>query len=122
VILSLQILPISPSWFPFPSGDQEDPVLGAPAMKYLREQIRNRPPPMELVKGGHFAQECGEEIARRALEVLRYRVYEFNPTPLISSTLQMLYSDADDLSIWVLRRPILRTELDKAPEEGALRT
>ena len=54
--------------------------------------------------------------------MLRYRVYEFNPTPLISSTLQMLYSDADDLSIWVLRRPILGTELDKPPEEGALRT
>ena len=91
-------------------------------MKYLREQIRNRPPQMELAEGGHFAQEFGEEIARRALEVLRYRVYELDPTPLISSTLQMLYSDADDLSIWVLRRPILGTELDKPPEEGALRT
>jgi haloalkane dehalogenase len=49
----------------------KDPVLGAPAMKYLREQIRNCPPPMELAEGGHFVQECGEEIARRALEVLR---------------------------------------------------
>lgn len=49
----------------------KDPVLGAPAMKYLREQIRNCPPPMELAEGGHFVQECGEEIATRALEVLR---------------------------------------------------
>ena len=71
VILWLQILPISPSRFPFPSADQEDPLLGAPPMKYLREQIRNCPPPMELAEGGHFVQECGEQIARRALEVLR---------------------------------------------------
>jgi hypothetical protein len=47
----------------------KDPVLGAPAMKYLREQIRNCPPPMELAEGGHFVPECGAEIARRALEV-----------------------------------------------------
>ena len=55
----------------FMAVGMKDPVLGAPAMKYLREQIRNCPPPMELAEGGHFVQECGEEIARRALEVLR---------------------------------------------------
>jgi haloalkane dehalogenase len=55
----------------FMAVGMKDPVLGAPAMKYLREQIRNCPPPMELAEGGHFVQECGEQIARRALEVLR---------------------------------------------------
>ncbi|MGA7224606.1 MAG: hypothetical protein WBX16_17240, partial [Candidatus Acidiferrales bacterium] len=55
----------------FMAVGMKDPVLGAPAMKYLREQIRNCPPPMELAEGGHFVQECGEEIATRALEVLR---------------------------------------------------
>jgi len=55
----------------FMAVGMKDPVLGAPAMKYLREQIRNCPPPMELPEGGHFVQECGEEIAKRALEVFR---------------------------------------------------
>ncbi len=49
----------------------KDPVLGLPAMKYLREQIRNCPQPMVLPEAGHFVQECGEEIARRALEGFR---------------------------------------------------
>jgi len=53
----------------FMAVGMQDPVLGAPAMKYLREQIRQCPPPMELAEGGHFVQECGGEIARRALEV-----------------------------------------------------
>jgi haloalkane dehalogenase len=55
----------------FMAVGMKDPVLGAPAMKYLRAQIRNCPPAMELAEGGHFVQECGEEIARRALEALR---------------------------------------------------
>jgi haloalkane dehalogenase len=55
----------------FMAVGMRDPVLGAPAMKYLREQIRNCPPPMELPEGGHFVQEYGEEIARRALEMFR---------------------------------------------------
>ncbi len=49
----------------------KDPVLGPPAMKYLREQIRNCPPPMEVAEAGHFVQEWGEEIARKALEAFR---------------------------------------------------
>jgi haloalkane dehalogenase/tRNA(adenine34) deaminase len=52
----------------FMAVGMQDPVLGAPAMKYLREQIRHCPPPMELAGGGHFVQEWGEEIAKRALE------------------------------------------------------
>jgi haloalkane dehalogenase len=55
----------------FMAVGMKDPVLGAPAMKYLREQIRNCPPPMELPEVGHFVQESGEEIAKRALEVFR---------------------------------------------------
>ena len=48
-----------------------DPVLGPPAMKYLREQIRRCPPPMEVAEAGHFVQEWGEKIAERSLEVFR---------------------------------------------------
>jgi len=49
----------------------QDPVLGPPAMKYLREQIRHCPPPLEVAEGGHFVQEWGEKIAERALEAFR---------------------------------------------------
>ena len=55
----------------FMAVGMKDPVLGAPAMKYLREQIRDCPPPMELPQGGHFVQEWGEEIATRALQAFR---------------------------------------------------
>jgi haloalkane dehalogenase len=55
----------------FMAVGMQDPVLGAPAMKNLRQQIRDCPPPMELAEAGHFVQECGEQIARRALEVFR---------------------------------------------------
>src|SRR5271156_548384 len=32
----------------------QDPVLGAPAMRALRQTIRNCPPPLELTEAGHF--------------------------------------------------------------------
>ena len=48
----------------------KDPVLGPPVMRYVREQIRNCPPPLEVENGGHFLQEWGEGVARAALEVL----------------------------------------------------
>ena len=51
----------------FMAVGMKDPVLGAPAMKYLRAQIRHCPPPMELPEAGHFVQEWGEEIATQAL-------------------------------------------------------
>jgi len=51
----------------FMAVGMKDPVLGAPAMKYLRAQIRDCPPPMELPEAGHFVQEWGEEIATQAL-------------------------------------------------------
>jgi len=53
----------------FMAVGMQDPVLGPPAMKYLREQIRHCPPPMEVAEAGHFVQEWGEKIAERALEV-----------------------------------------------------
>ena len=51
----------------FMAVGMQDPVLGPPAMGYLRNQIRNCPPPLELAQAGHFVQECGEEVARSAL-------------------------------------------------------
>ena len=48
----------------------QDPVLGPPAMRYLRKQIRGCPPPIEIADGGHFLQEWGEPIARAALAAL----------------------------------------------------
>ena len=46
-----------------------DPVLGEPQMQDLRAGIKGCPEPMIIEEGGHFLQEWGEPIARRALEV-----------------------------------------------------
>lgn len=46
----------------------QDPVLGPPAMRALRAQIRGCPPPLELAEAGHFVQEAGAVIVERALE------------------------------------------------------
>jgi haloalkane dehalogenase len=48
----------------------KDPVLGSPAMRYLARQVRGCPPPYEVAEGGHFLQEWGGEVARRALDAL----------------------------------------------------
>jgi haloalkane dehalogenase/tRNA(adenine34) deaminase len=45
----------------------KDPVLGPPVMRTLHGLIRGCPPPLEIVEGGHFLQEWGEEIAAKAL-------------------------------------------------------
>ncbi|HEY2048993.1 MAG TPA: haloalkane dehalogenase [Caulobacteraceae bacterium] len=47
-----------------------DPVFSPEHMEVLRRQIRGCPEPMILPEAGHFVQEWGEPIARRALEVL----------------------------------------------------
>lgn len=47
-----------------------DPVFPPEHMQALRRQIRGCPEPMVLPEAGHFVQEWGEAIARRALEVL----------------------------------------------------
>ncbi len=46
----------------------KDPVLGPPVMRALRKEIRGCPEPYEIEDGGHFVQEWGEEVARKALE------------------------------------------------------
>lgn len=48
----------------------QDPVLGPPVMAALRRMIHGCPEPVEVAEGGHFVQEHGEEIARRALLAL----------------------------------------------------
>ena len=44
-----------------------DAALGEPAMQELRGIIRGCPEPMKIEDAGHFVQEYGEPIARRAL-------------------------------------------------------
>jgi len=44
-----------------------DPVLGPPVMNALRRSIRGCPEPWIHPQAGHFVQEWGDEIARRAL-------------------------------------------------------
>ena len=45
----------------------KDPVLGPPVMQVLRNDILNCPEPYEHPNAGHFVQEWGEKIARKAL-------------------------------------------------------
>jgi len=45
-----------------------DGVLGEPVMQALRSQIRGCPEPMKLEDAGHFVQEYGDPVARRALD------------------------------------------------------
>lgn len=48
-----------------------DGVLGVPVMEELRGIIRGCPEPMLVEQAGHFVQEYGEPVARRALEHFR---------------------------------------------------
>ncbi len=45
----------------------QDPVLGPPAMHFLRSFIKGCPEPIEIADAGHFVQEWGEPIAKAAL-------------------------------------------------------
>ena len=47
----------------------QDPVLGLAVMQPLQQLIRGCPPPLVLPQAGHFVQEHGQAIARRALDV-----------------------------------------------------
>ncbi|HEY0822794.1 MAG TPA: tRNA adenosine(34) deaminase TadA [Ramlibacter sp.] len=49
----------------------QDPVLGGPVMQAQRQQIRGCPEPLVLPEAGHFVQEHGEGIARRAVGYFR---------------------------------------------------
>lgn len=44
-----------------------DPVLGLPVMNHLRKLIRGCPEPYVAADAGHFVQESGEAVARKAL-------------------------------------------------------
>ena len=46
----------------------QDPVLGPPVMRTLHRVIKGCPPPHEMVDAGHFVQESGDEVAKKALE------------------------------------------------------
>jgi haloalkane dehalogenase len=54
----------------FMAVGMQDPVLGPPAMAYLRQHIRGCPEPLELPEAGHFVQEWGERVARAGLAAL----------------------------------------------------
>ena len=45
----------------------QDPVLGPPVMRALKNDIRNCPDPIEIAEAGHFVPEWGESIANKAL-------------------------------------------------------
>lgn len=49
----------------------QDPVLGPPVMESLRGVIRGCPEPTVVADAGHFVQEHGEPIARRAVGYFR---------------------------------------------------
>lgn len=51
----------------FMAVGMRDGVLGEPVMRELRGVIRGCPEPMQVPEAGHFVQEYGEPIARRAL-------------------------------------------------------
>jgi pimeloyl-ACP methyl ester carboxylesterase len=51
----------------FMAVGMNDPVLGPPVMQALRKAIRNCPEPYEHLKAGHFVQEWGEAVAKKAL-------------------------------------------------------
>jgi haloalkane dehalogenase/tRNA(adenine34) deaminase len=51
----------------FMAVGMQDPVLGPPAMRRLRSQIRNCPEPLELETAGHFVQEAGGVIVEAAM-------------------------------------------------------
>jgi pimeloyl-ACP methyl ester carboxylesterase len=52
----------------FMAVGMQDPVLGPPMMKILREMIPRCPEPMEIKEAGHFVQEWGDIVAKEALK------------------------------------------------------
>lgn len=46
----------------------KDPVLGPPIMEIVKKMIRGCPKPLEIEEAGHFVQEWGEIVAKKALE------------------------------------------------------
>jgi pimeloyl-ACP methyl ester carboxylesterase len=52
----------------FMAVGMQDPVLGPPMMKILREMIPRCPEPVEIKEAGHFVQEWGDIVANEALK------------------------------------------------------
>lgn len=52
----------------FMAVGMQDPVLGPPVMKGLRRLIQGCPEPFEIPDAGHFVQEWGDVVARKALD------------------------------------------------------
>jgi len=52
----------------FMAVGMKDPVLGPPVMQVLRNDIRNCPEIYEHYEAGHFVQEWGEEVVKKALK------------------------------------------------------
>ena len=52
----------------FMAVGMQDPVLGPALMRALQSVIKGCPPPLEMADAGHFVQEWGDAVAKRALE------------------------------------------------------
>ncbi len=46
----------------------QDPVLGPSVMRVLRAIIPGCPKPLRIKEAGHFVQEWGDIVAKKALE------------------------------------------------------
>lgn len=55
----------------FMAVGMQDPVLGPAVMQRLRKIIPRCPEPLEIKEAGHFVQEWGEIVAKKALEAFR---------------------------------------------------
>ena len=52
----------------FMAVGKNDPVLGLPMMMILKNTIKNSPEPYIINKAGHFVQEWGVDVAKKALK------------------------------------------------------
>ena len=52
----------------FMAVGMQDPVLGPSVMRILRTYIKGCPKPLRIKEAGHFVQEWGDVIAKKALE------------------------------------------------------
>jgi pimeloyl-ACP methyl ester carboxylesterase len=57
----------------FMAVGKSDPVLGPPMMKILKNFIKNCPEPYVINEAGHFVQEWGESVARKALKAFEIK-------------------------------------------------
>lgn len=51
----------------FMAVGMQDPVLGPAVMQALRKNLKGCPEPCELAEAGHFVQEWGDDVAKKAL-------------------------------------------------------